>query len=330
MNQKPPALHLHSSGHYFCKWGGRFHYFGKNKTQARAQYLQSLQAWAEWRANRNARRFPPMSKAHTVLDLVERFLEYKTTEGGKGRRRHYENHLRRFNAAFHGVRADMIRAVHLHALKEDMIRAGYHPKTINHDLSSVRSLFNWASALELVPAVNLSVVRTLPLPPAPDKAMTPEAVQDMVDKAGAKLAPWLAVTYLAMLRPSETVKVVNQQGEWEEFWLFRLHHGKVDYRSGEFRRIVFSTAALYWLSRCEPFWTRQDSFYRATERAGLSGGPHPLRHSAATHLAQRGVARSEIDLLLGHLPPRVSRIYDRIDWQPLRPKVGRLMLRYVQ
>jgi len=327
MNQRTPSLRQHKTGVWFTRWGGQDHYFSVDKQDSLGRYLDSLKDWSEWRSARNARRFPPMAKAKLAVDIVERFLEAKEAEGGVGRRRYYHNHLRRFLHGYGHMRADAIRPAQLQALKEEMSRQGYEPKTINHDLSVVKSLFLWASGLDLVPAVNFRPVRSMPLPPTADRALTVEQVHEMIRKAPRGLDCWLAVNYLALMRPSEVVKVVNGWGHWEEPWLFRCH-GKVTGRTQEYRRVVFSDAALSWLAQCEPRWTRQDSYYRATERAGLTGGPHPLRHSAATHLGQLGVARPDIDLLLGHLPPRVSRIYVRIDWQSLRGQVARLSLRY--
>lgn len=225
------------------------------------------------------------------------------------------------------VRADVVRAADLQALKTDMIRSRkYHPRTINHDISSIKSLFLWASGMEIIPPVNFRFVKSEPLPPTPNKAMKPKKVWEMLEKAPPSLRCWLAVNYLTMARPSEMVRVVNRQGEWEEKWLFRCH-GKVTGRTQEWRRIVFSTEALAWLKFCEPRWKRQDTYYQACERACGRGGPHPLRHSGATHLSERGVARRDIDLLLGHLPSRVSRTYVRIDWQSLRRIATHLTLR---
>lgn len=325
MNRQPPHLHLHSSGHWFSKWAGTFHYYGKKKREAQRAYLADLKAWAEWRADRDTRRFPPMTRRVLVVDLVERFLENRELEGGKARRSYYANHLRRFTHAFGAARGDLIKASHLQALRDDMLRGGYGPKTINHDVSAVKSLLLWASGLELIPAVNLRPVRSLPLPPVANRAMEPDEVTAMVAEAPGHIASWLAVNYLALMRPSEVVRVVQQIGEWEEPWLFRCH-GKVTGRTREFRRIVFSDLALAWLDRCEPRWTREDSYYRAVERAIGPGGPHPLRHSAATNLLRVGATRADVDLLLGHLPPRVSLTYGQIPWPALRQTAGLLRL----
>lgn len=334
MNEKNPSFRQHKTGVWFTKWGGQNKYFSLDREESRVRYLRSIAEWAEWRQARNLTRFPPMKKTHLVAGLVSKFLDLKELEGGKSRRSFYANHLRRFDHAYGPARGDRIRASDLQALKEDMTKGGYGPKTINHDLSAIKSLFLWASGMELIPAVNLRFAKGVSLPPTHNKAMAIREVETFLNSSPRHIRPWLAVSYFAMLRPSEIVRVVNRQGEWEQPYLFRLHKGKVDSRSQEFRRIVFSPNALKWLAKCEPRWTRQDSYYRAVERsfvddgkAAWPGGPHPLRHSAATHLSQKGASRSDIDLLLGHLPPRVSRTYVQIAWQSLRRTVARLTLK---
>jgi len=61
MNRLQPELHLHSTGVWYAKWGGKFHYFGRDEEAARAAWLtdpvRGLQAWAAWRADRDTRRF---------------------------------------------------------------------------------------------------------------------------------------------------------------------------------------------------------------------------------------------------------------------------------
>ncbi len=323
---KPPRLFLHATGQWASKWGGRFHYFGAVEATAQVKYLDSIKDWMIWQQSKRSKLPSQVRRPHLVIGLSERFLKEKADEGGTGRRRHYENHLRLFLHTYGRLRGDMIRGSHLNDFRAWMVKEGYAPRTINHHLSAVKSLLYWASGLDLIPLVNLRTVRGMVLPPVPDKSLSKKQVRHILAKTPDRARPWVAINYLCLMRPSEVVRVVNGWGEWEEKWLFRLHQGKVDSRTQEFRRIVFSDRALWWLEQCEPHWTRQDSYYRALARAGVPDAPHPLRHTAATHLARLGAARADIDLLLGHLPPRVSRTYVRIDWRALRGTVARLRL----
>jgi integrase len=270
-----------------------------------------------------------MTKAYAVVELTTMFLAAKELQGGMDLRRYYEKHLQRFSRAFGDIRADVIRAINLQSIKDDMIRAGYAEKTINHDVVAVKAMLNWAMGLEYIPAVHLKGVKTCPLGPPPDKSMPVKAVRKMVLGAPEPVRSWLAISYLCLMRPSEVVRCVQDEGEWVETGVFRLDRGKIDKKARLARHVVFSPEAMKWRRLCEPVWSRLDTYSAAVRRECGPGGPHALRHSAATHLAQLGVDRADIDLLLGHAPPRVSLTYAPIMWQPLRRTAARITLRSV-
>jgi integrase len=327
MNTRPPKLRKHASGLYVVRWAGRDRYLGRDPTEAQKRYLKSLEEWTAWRTVRNTQRLPPMTQAYTLAEIVARFIEAKELERGPDLRRYYAKHLKRLLHAYGPARADQIRARHLQAVKAEMMAAGYAPKTISHDLIAAKAVLTWAAGLEYIPPVMLKGVRTPALGPPPDKSLSVKAVRKWVLGTPAPLQAWLAITYLGLMRPSETVRVVNAQGDWAETGVFRLDRGKVDRSARMARHVVFSPEALRWLKQCEPVWSRLDTFSAAVRRECGAGGPHPLRHSAATHLVQAGVPRADVDLLLGHAPPRVSLTYARIVWPPLRRTVARLSLK---
>lgn len=330
MNTRPPTLQRHVRGTYFTHWGGRRRYLGRDPAEAQRRYLKELESWAAWRALRNTQRLPPMTQAYTLAEIIAMFMEAKELERGPDLRRYYAKHTKRLLHAFGQARADQLRARHLQALKSEMQKVGYAPKTITHDIVAAKAVLVWAAGLEYIPPVMLQGVKTPSLGPPPDKSLSVKAVRKWVLGTEPPLRPWLAITYLGLMRPSETVRVVNEQGEWAEAGVFRLDRGKVDRSARMARHVVLSAEALRWLRLCEPVWSRLDTFSAAVRRVCGSGGPHPLRHSAATHLVQAGVARADVDLLLGHAPPRVSLIYARIAWQPLRKTAARLSLKSVR
>jgi len=329
MNRRQPELHLHSTGNWYAKWGAKFHYFGRDEQAARAAWLtdqvHGLPGWAAWRADRDTRRFPPIRSTMSLVDVSERFLEFKQLEGGDDVYGYYTRHLKRFLHAYGAARADMIRPAHVQAIKEDMLRASYAPKTVNHDVQSIRTMLAWASGMDYMPLLNLRVVRLIPLGPPPDRSMTRAQVRSMVRRAPKDVAAWLAVNYLCLMRPSEVIRVVHDQGEWVAPGVYRIR-SKVERRTRMPRHVIVSPAAKRWLKKCPRRWTRLDSYSQAVRDACGPGGPQPLRHSAATHLIQSGVDRASVDLLLGHLPSRVSLTYAPIVWSDLVPKAARLKL----
>ncbi len=324
MNQRPPKLRKHATGQYMVRWGGHDHYLGHDYAEAQRAYLDQLAQWADWRGQRNRRRLPPMRSALTVARALELFLAQRETEGGLDVRRYYEKHLSRFGRSYGPLRLELVRSVHVQALKDDMLRAGYAARTINHDITAIRGLVAWASGMEYIAPVSLAGCRKLPLGPAPDKSLHWGEVVQMMRDAGERLRPWLALNYCCLMRPSEVITVVHRRGQWTEHGVYRIP-SKTDRRSPVRRHVVLSESALIWLELAEPIWSRLDSYSQAV-RAACAYGPGRLRHTAATHLSRAGVDRASIDLLLGHSPGRVSATYAPTNYTALRELAGRIAL----
>ena len=326
MNVKTPSLRQSKDGRWLTKWGGKNHYFGRNDVDAARAYAESLDRWRSWRDSQRAiLQTRPHQRVH-VVDVARRFLDAKRLEGGDSRSDYYAKHLKRFLLGFGMEIASEVRVSHVQAVKNEMLEAGFAPKTINHDTVAIKGMFQWAMDQDLVPAVNLRGCKQIPLAPPPDKSMSTIATSTMIATAPYDVMCWLAVNYLTACRPVEVIRLVHGLGSWTEPGVFRLDESKVATRTKMPRHVVVSDQAMKWLKRCVPRWSRLDSYSAAVRSACGPGGPHPLRHSAATHLHQRGVDRADVDLILGHLPTRVSVTYARIAWQPLREKVARLTL----
>ena len=323
MNTKVPSLTMLRDGRYVTRWGGRRHYFGRDEGAAFAQYKRALDKWRRWRERRNEARQVITASTDPdgrlgVVTAADQFLVAKRLERGRNLERYYRKHLKRFlYATAHEVVAD-ISARHLNALKLDMLQGGFAPKTINHDLIAARAFLRWCYDFLEIPAKPLRSIRTIPLGEPPDRSMTIAEVRTMINKAPYPIKPWLVVNYLTAGRPIEVVRLVNDAGRWAYPGIYRIEN-KVGQVTGEPRHLIVSPLAQRWLECCEPVWTRLDSYSAAVRRkeACGPGGPHRLRHSAATHLLQAGVARADVDQILGHLPRRVSRTYGRMEWQRL-------------
>lgn len=345
MELKPPKLSCHATGVYFTHWGGRNHYFTKNREESIPLYAESIKAWAAWKSSRGAARSP--RGVLTVAQVCRLFLEGLEADSGPELQGYYRKHLARFVNTWQAAPASAITAADLQALKLDMSRHGYAPKTINHDLLAVRRMYNWADSMGYVPLPPLRGAKAIRLPPPKPKSLPLSTIRATLELAerglgqrsslrtrrqldpeppAPQVAIWMRLQYLALLRPIEVVRLVHGHGELVEEGIFRLHVGKADKTSQQSRNLVLSPRALEVLAQARPIWSRLDSYSAAVRRMCGPGGPHALRHSAATHLHRAGVARAEIDLLLGHLPPRVSLIYAPITWKPLRSIAAGLSL----
>jgi integrase len=331
---KVPALRQHARGYWFCRWAGRNRYFCRvaddpDGAQSMPDYLATLEDWRTWRQEKMQTRRIGRKASPLLVDLAADFMRAKQLERGLPCRQYYAKHLNRALWMFGRYPSDMFRASHLHALKEHMLQRRLAPKTINHDLVAVRALFNWACGLELVPSVNLRGVHTMPLGPPPDKSATVAKVRRMIRNTVEPVRSWLAVNYLAALRPSEVIRIAAKQGKWIKPGVFVLDKGKMDARSHWPRHCIFSDEALQWVPLLQPVWTRLDSYSQAVrEVLGNGSGPGRLRHSAASHLALAGVSDADIEMILGHVPPRLRVTYHQPNWRHLRVEAARLTLKF--
>lgn len=325
MNAKPPGLRRHKTGIFFCRWGGKDHYFTRDQAESQKLYLQSLAQWTDWRQHRNTLRFPPLRSMITVQELHDRFLQNRGAERGAECEYYYRKSLRLFVASYADIPADAVRPAQLQRLKDVLASQGRAPKTVNHTVQAVKTMFGWGADMELIRSVNLRGVKLMSLPPIPNKSWTPGFVRRFIlECPDEKLRPWLAVNYLCALRPIETVRIVNGEYEWEQRGVMIIKN-KAWRRVRLARRVLFSAEAFSWWRRCEPIWSRLDS-YSARCRSVAGSSPHRLRHSAATHLLQAGVPREDCDAFLGHYPSAVSLIYMPLQWRRLRLLGCRLSL----
>ena len=328
MNVQTPSFRLHAKGVWFCRWGGRDHYFTKDKAGSYNLYLASLSEWAEWRQQRDIlRKLPPIKAQQiTIAFLAKKFLENRQNEGGIERRQFYEKHLKKFTASAGGNMAAAFKPAWLQVLKDRLIRLGYAPRTINHDIQAVKTMLQWGMDMEHVPTVNLKGVTKLPLPPIPDKSWPVVKVRQFVMGCpDENMRAWLAVCYLCALRPKEMVRIMTGQGEWIEHGVMIIPN-KMRNRVRLHRHVLFSLEAFRWWRKCRKRWTRLDSFSAAVVRT-QGDGPHRLRHSAGTHLMQRGILREDADAILGHYPTSVSLTYMPMQWQHLRRLMARISLK---
>jgi integrase len=322
---EPPKLRKHARGYWFCRWGGRDHYLHRDRDIAQDLYLNDknhgLPAWSQWLSDQRAARVEQKRRAEvlTLTQLRDRFLENRELESGPDTEAFYRKHTRRFDLSYGGFYAGHASAQMLQLLKDEMLRQRYAPRTINHDLQAVKTMLSWAMDCGLVPLVRLRAVRKLAVGPVENKAWSRSRVKAFIEAAPEHMRPWLAVQYLTAARPMEMVRLARDQGEWVERGVYALRN-KAERNVTIRRHLLFSRVAFAWWRRIEPHWTRLDSYSAAVRRV-LEHGPHPLRHSAATHLLQAGLLRDDADAILGHYPRRVSATYMLPQWQHLRRQV---------
>lgn len=306
-----PQLRKHTSGNYFVRWGGKDHYLGRDRREAQNQYTVQLDLWNQWQAQKaDARAVSATRTRLTVGELVKQFVESKRHEAGIEASEYYAKHLKRLTHRFNKIDVDLIEPQHLNALKLAMIQTGeYKPRTINHDLTAIRVMLNWAAGLGLAPNRSYKGVKNLPTGPVEDKTISAQTVAKLIRKADERLRPWVALNYLAVCRPSEVRRLVRREGEFVMPGVFRLDRGKMDRRASIKRHVILSDVALAWLTFAESHYNHRDAYSAAVKRQ-LGVGPKVIQKSAATHLVHDlGARPDDVELLLGHVRGRLAVTY---------------------
>lgn len=330
---RTPKLSKHARGVYFVKWGGRFHYFTKDYTESHRLYLEHLdQVWLPAQKTKAGSRSGPSRKIPSCVEVAEHYLSAVYTDRSKTLMSQYRSVLAHFLRRWGSMPVDKMHPVLLNDLKVDMKTAGYSPRSINHTLKAVRRMFKWAQDMSLGVPKDLSLegVRLVPVPPPTPTAPPISAVAAMIRRAievDPKLGPWLALNYLGLMRPSEVVRLAHGQGQWLAPGIFEMR-SKTQGSTGDSRIVILSEEAMTdWVPKIQPQWKSWSSYSHALRDACGPGGPRALRRWAATHLRQKGVAREDIGLLLGHKQTAAIQHYVGEDWTLLRSRASLLGLR---
>ena len=345
---KVPTLRRHVTGVYFCQFAGTRRYFSIDLEESRKAYREALREWTIWQDERATTKKHALHQPR-VVDIVRAYLDSRRTDTSPEQHLWARYHLGRFTRTWAALAADDFNARLLQAFKSDLVDMTstrgkkLAPKTVNHDIRAVKALFRWASDMGYCREVNLRAVKTVPMPQLARKAITPAHVERIIQTALGELravhpktgkalepnpaiAPWLALNYLAALRPSEVVRLVHGDGVWIGKGLFQPRVSKT-YRDGRHPRVyIITDEAKMWLQHARPIWNCMKNYGAAARRAVGPGLPHPLRHSAATHLVASGVPRAEVEIVLGHYPRAVSQTYIPVELEPLRASLSRLSL----
>lgn len=344
----PPTLRQHSTGVWFVRWGGRDHYFSLDRSASERAYTDpgsdhhgSLLRWAEWRAatlaaravrgGRGAGGAGGARPSVYLIDIEEQFLAEYEAEGRRDTALYFRKHLSRFMGTLGRLRADEVSLGVLRAWRTDLMtrlntgEGGLSARTIAHDIGAVKTMLKWAAENELAPPLALSAIKKPKAPPPAFERLTRERVLGIIARAemtDAGLAAHLALTYLCVMRPSETLRVIAGRGRFDPVTMpdgsvhargvFVLPEHKTTRRVSFPRHVIFSDEALRWFDSVRPRWSRLDGF-SARSVSIVGCGPKLLQKAACWHLQLAGVAEEDIDLIQGHAGPGVRRHYRRAE-----------------
>lgn len=212
----------------------------------------------------------------------------------------------------------------------------YKPWTSYGNLVAAKKLIKWAASMQMRPPIDFTAVPPISIPIQTKASWLPEEVARMLSVASTidpRAEAWGRLQYLTLARPSEVVRLVHGQFEWQTNSIALMNESKTKYP----RYIVFSEVARLALDDAQKTkparknraktarpWATLNSYGHAF-RMATGHRPHRLRHSAAESLILKGVERQAVDILLGHsLGNRISMTYMRAtagEYERLLPEV---------
>lgn len=363
-NVAQPTLRKHATGVYFTRWGGRDHYFSKDAAASRREFTSpdsthpgALARWMQHNDLRaTARSRTARIKRLRIAEIYNLFDADLFAHRKHDERIYYRAHLKRFLLSFGAIHGDELDIDALLHFRADLAGMDLKPKTIAHDVRSVRTFIRWAgsSARRLVAPIILEEFKPPRVPKSLPEPLPREQIIDAivkVRKTAPWLAPWIATGYLTGCRPTELIRISLGQGRLITIppeddhpaipgGAYELVDHKTAARTQRSRFILLSEEALIHLRGVQPMPHRGRPLAQAARlselhkklcsllaSADVGGLLHRLRDSAATHLLDLGVDQGTVAQFLGHAPSGELPRYGRAGLRILRAKACRLTLR---
>jgi len=269
-----------------------------------------------------------MRGSKVVVSICEELIENIATDSGANAASSFRMFTRRFIREFGYCHIRKLTLQDMQAFKRKLKAEGLSPATINHYVRSGKRVISYSIEMGYRPYMPLSAVKDLRISLNPqDKSEPPEYVKAFLSNIGKdtdtrikdiaeNVQNHLYLSYLTAMRPSELLRIVNDEGSWESENVFVPTIGKTNYASRFPRRIVLTETAMSFLSRCKPHWSDLSTFAHSCKlHAGRSS--HFLRHSAGQAMANSGVSYQEVCCSLGHYSKIIeanSMHYFKPDW----------------
>ena len=161
--------------------------------------------------------------------------------------------------------------------------------------------------------------------PAPETPveLRRHAVVELLYATGIRVAELCALDRADLDRTRDTVRVLGKGDKERTVPVGRPALDAVDAWTSRGRPDMTgprSADALFLGARGGRLGVRQarEDVYAHLRAAGVEGGPHGLRHSAATHLLNGGADLRSVQEFLGHASPRSTQIYTHVSVDRLR------------
>ncbi len=229
-----------------------------------------------------------------------------------------------------GVRLDRISASEVEAFKTARTKAGIRPSTVNDDLKVLSAVLAYARSLG-IPVPKLAAKR-LPERGARRnaEAWTREEVERLLEATPSWLRPIIVFLLNTGCRKGEALALewsnVDAERGVVRIWASEEWQPK----DGDNREVPLNARVREAIGERPPgaryvfpvrrgrgkggrlaYWP-QNTFDRAVKAAKLTGGPHKLRHTYATHFLAATGDLFTLGRILGHSHARVTELYGHL------------------
>lgn len=224
---------------------------------------------------------------------------------------------------FGKLRLDEIRQAHVEAYQNARLAQKIRPATINDEVKVLKAILSHARARYPLPVLR---VAKLKVPKKRNvRAWSEEQIQRLLTSAvehEPEIVPLIVFLANTGCRRGEAIalrwEAVDLKRRVVRIWPSEEWQPK----DNEPREVPVSDALLPWLNvprkgehvflgrlgRPFAFWP-QHQWDKARAAAGLTGGPHTLRHSYATHFLRHCPDLFLLSRVLGHSHARVTELY---------------------
>lgn len=283
------------------------------------------------RHDRGILSLAPRLPVPTLQDLFDAYLPYCKTHLAPRTHRDAEMHIRMtLGPAIGHIPAPDLTPAHIEALTGRMLERGYHPRTINLRLETLRKILRRAvehrrtSGLAEMPCT----IRMLRVPDSLPRYAYPEQIREWMAHMDTRTRVRSILSLMTGITDRD-LGYIRVSGYDRENALLRFRRPKtttdiVVPLTPIAVRIMDALIADTPGPLLFQTASARSTMYRASRRSGRNITPHMLRHSFATWLVSIGVPLSHIKEVLGHKSIKTTERYAKVIPEHLRESMGRI------
>lgn len=272
----------------------------------------------------------------TLAELAAAYLDWNELNRSYATWKSRRVYLRWIVEPFGLERAVDLRPAHVEQTKR--VHQGKAPKSINHFVRAIKTLYNWAMDQGILEANPVARVKGVPRAPVKRKAVSVLTAVRACRRGNASppLGDFMRLLLYTGMRSGELAGLPWDAYDRANRALIVGGHKTVG-RSGQPRMIPLTARAVHLIERQEKGGAAifsdpdgrsltRNAFAQRWKRArgDCAVTFHALRHTFVSQLLARGVPEWEVQRLVGHASTLMLRYYAAADMQRMRAAVERL------